>query len=178
MPDFISTDYYITFILRYIRKTTLFNAVKRAADKLRRFFLVGRIIKYAGIAVSVIEASAALVFVTALILAAIPIALIAVIIFAAADRIIGSRLLSDLRLSEYLSRKQVIVIREAGSFGEGFARELAQGGAAVFVITGDPSRRFICAREINGVYYLRHAFYFRLKRKRFNNMAEKLSYLL
>jgi len=178
MPDLIEHKYLVTFLIKRVREHSLFSAAKRAITYSRRFFLIGRIIKYLGIAVAVIEASAALIFITAVTLVLIPIILLAIVGFTVSDRIIGTHILASVAFAKYLERDRIYVISEAGTFGEGFAKELAEAGAAVFVITGDPSRRFICARMQNGVFYIRHAFYFRLKRKRLSALSHKLTYLL
>lgn len=178
MPDLIERKYLITFLINRIREHSLFGALSRAVTYSRRFFLIGRIVKYVGIAVTVIEASTALIFITAVTLMLIPLFLVTLVGFAVSDRIIGSRILAGATLKKYLERKCIFVISDAGAFGEGYAAELCNKGAAVFVITGDPSRRFICARMQNGVFYIRHAFFFRLKRKKLEAVGHKLIYLL
>ena len=178
MPDFIKSNYLVTFLAGVIRRNTFVGAVRRALSHFRRFFLIGRIIRYLRIAVTVIEASAALIFITAAVLALIPLFILALLCFAIADRVIGTRALQSRELGAYLERDRVVIMHDAAEFGDGFAAELARSGAAVFIVTADPSRRFVSVYRKNGVYYLRHAFYFRLKRKCLSKHSDKLIYLL
>ncbi len=178
MPDFIKSNYFLPFLLGRFRGTSFFAVCKNIAGRLRRVFLIGRILRYIGIAVSVISASATLIAATAFFLLLIPLlALFATAAFLA-DRAVGSRIIKSRRLCEYLKRERIFVFAEAGGFGCGFAEAMATDGAAVFVVTQSPSRPFISAEFKNGVYYLRHPFYFRLKRRYLKHMQEKITYLL
>lgn len=178
MPDFIKSNYLLTFLVGAVRKNTFVGVARRAFAHFRRFFLIGRIIRYIRIAASVIEASAALIFITAVILALIPPTLLALAGFAIADRVIGTRALRSRELAAYLTRDRIVIMDGAAAFGEGFAAELARSGTAVFIVTADPSRRFVSAVRKNGVYYIRHAFYFRLKRKFLSKHSDRITYLL
>lgn len=178
MPDFIKSKYFLSFLFKRIRGTAFYVTVQRAITYSRRFFLIGRIIRYIGIAVTVIETSAALIFLSALTLALIPVAVILLLFFFISDLVIGSRLLKSDEVCEYLGRKRIFVISEAGNFGKGLAKELAENGSAVLVVTWDPSMRFISGKMQDGVFYIRHAFYFRLKRKRLSSLSDRLVFLL
>lgn len=178
MPDFIKSNYFFSFLVRLIRKNSFYGAVRRAYSHLKKFFLIGRIVRYLRIAVSIIEASAALIFISAAVLALIPLLLLSLIGFAVADRVIGSKIIRSREFNDYLQRHSIIIICGAAAFGEGFAAELARSGTAVFIVTADPSRRFVSAVRKNGVYYIRHAFYFRLKRKFLSKHSDRITYLL
>ena len=119
-----------------------------------------------------------LIIFSAALIVAIPVLAVIFAVLAAADRIIGTRLLGSSELDEACSRERIYIIADAGSFGDGFARELSDGGATVFVLTASPTKRFICAARLNGVYYVRHAFFFRLKRRRLVELQSKTVYLM
>jgi len=178
MPDFIKSKYYFQFLIKKLRGTSFFNACKKAASHLRRVFLIGRIIRYVGIAITVIQTSAALIAAAAFLLILIPLLLLIAISAFVTDMIQGTRIIKDPMLIEYLKRERITVFAEAGTFGRGFAEELASEGAAVFVVCSDPTKLFISAKLKNGVYYLSPPFYFRLKRKHFKNLEDRITYLL
>ena len=178
MPELIKCKTLITYIIEKIRATSLYAAADKALRYARRFMLVTRILGYIRIAAAIIETSALLILLAAVIVVLIPLILIALAVFAAADFLIGRRLLHSSELASALKRDRVYVIAETGQFGDGFAGELAGGGAAVFVITASPSEHFICAVRRGGVYYVRHAFFFRLKRRLLMSAADKTVYLM
>lgn len=178
MPELISCKTLITYVYSKIRKSSAYSIFERVSKVMRRFTLVTRILTYIRIAVTVIEASAVLILFAAILITLIPLILITLAAFAVLDFFIGRRILRGNRLKEALTCERVYIISEAGYFGEGLARELADGGAAVFVISASPSRRFICASSRGGVWYIRHAFYFRLKRKKLSEISSKVVYLI
>lgn len=178
MPDLTKYNSLIAYLIAKLRSTTAYSAFDRALKYTRRFLWISRIIRYIGIAATVIETSAVLVVTAALFIVLIPLLALTSAVFLSADIIIGTRLIKSPKLDEYLSRKEIIIFSHAGSFGSGYAKELAEEGSAVFVVEADLSGKFICMKKENGVYYVRHAFFFRLKRKRLNKLKHKLTYLL
>ncbi len=178
MPELIRCKTFITYIIARIRKSTAYGVFDKMSRVLRRFTLVARILRYIHIAFTVIEASAVLILFAAVLLALIPIVLIILAVLAVIDFFIGRRIMKSKGLADMLTRERVYIISETGGFGEAYARELALGGAAVFVITSRFDKRFICVCAQDGIYYIRHAFYFRLKRKRLKDISHKTVYLI
>ncbi len=178
MPEIVKYKTFVTYLVARLRSTSIWSLADRVIKYTRRFLLVGRILKYISIAFAIIETSAVLLLAAAALAVIIPVAFIALTAIYIADLVIGARILRSRQLREYLSRERICVISQAGEFGEGFARELSDGGGAVFVITAAPSRKFISARYEDGVYYVRHAFFFRLKRRILTKRADRLTYLL
>ncbi len=178
MPDITKYNTLITYLTARLQKTTLYSTFDRIVKYGRRFLFITRIFRYIGIAAAIIETSAVLILTAAVTLVLIPIILIVLTGFFIADIIIGRRILKSRELAKYLTRERIYVILDAGSFGKGYANELAADGAAVFSVTADPKEQFVSAKKRDGVYYIRHAFFFRLKRKRLNQMKDKLIYLL
>ncbi len=178
MPELISCKTLITYLYSKMRKSSAYGVFERVSKVARRFTLVTRILTYTRVAVTVIETSAVLILFAAMTVALIPLILIILAALAALDYFIGKRILKGEALENALARERVYIISGIGVFGEGFARELADSGAAVFVITASPTRRFICAAELNGVWYIRHAFYFRLKRRKLSQISDKTVYLI
>lgn len=178
MPEIVKYKTFVTYLFARLRSTSIWSLADRAVKYTRRFLLVGRILKYISIAFAIIETSAVLLLAAAALAVIIPIAFVALTGVYIADLVIGARILRSSQLRDFLSRERIYVISQAGDFGEGFARELLQSGAAVFVITAAPSRKFISARLDDGVYYVRHAFFFRLKRRMLAKREDRLTYLL
>ncbi len=178
MPELISCKTLITYIISKMRKSSLYGTLGRAYKIARRFTLLTRIFRYIRITVTVIEASAVLILFAAVIMALIPLALIIFAALVLLDYFIGKRVLKGEALEKALACERIYIISEAGAFGEGFARELAGSGAAVFVICPSASRHFICASAKEGVWYIRHAFYFRLKRRKLSQISNKTVYLI
>lgn len=178
MPELIRCKTFITYIIAKIRKSSAYGVFDKISRVLRRFTLAARILRYIHIAFTIIEASAVLILFAAIFLALIPIVLITFAVLAILDFFVGRRVLKSKGLADALDRERVYIISEVSQFGEGYARELVRGGAAVFVITSRLDKRFISAREADGVYYIRHAFYFRLKRKKLKNISHKTVYLI
>ena len=178
MPDLLKYKSYISYVAAKIRTTSIWNAADRTFKYTRRFLFFTRIFRYIKTAINIIETSAALVVLAALIIVLIPIALLFLIGFAIADFIIGTRILKGEVLRRALGRDSVYIISEAGNFGEGFARELSEKGASVFIITAAWNHKFISLTESGGIYYIRHAFFFRLKRKKLTELNKKITYLL
>ncbi len=178
MPELIKYKTFLTYLFAKMRKTSLWSIADRIIKYSRRFLFIGRIFKYISIAFAIIETSAVLILSAALLALVIPILFVAIVSFYIADLIIGRRIMSDANLRGALKRDKILIFSGAGSFGESFAEELSKNGAAVFIITASPSRRFISAKYENGVFYVRHAFFFRLKRRMFKGLGDKLIYLL
>ncbi len=178
MPELISCKTLITYVYSKMRKSSLYGIFERLSRLARRFTLVARIFSYIRITVTVIETSAVLILFAAVLALLIPLIIIILAVLAVSDYFIGRRILKSERLAKVLARERVYIISEAGDFGEGFARELTKSGAAVFVISASPSRRFISAQNEGGVYYIRHAFYFRLKRRKLSDISHKTVYLI
>ncbi len=178
MPDLLKYKTFIGYAAAKIRSTSLWNTADRTFKYARRFLFFTRIFRYIRTAISIIEASAALIVFAALVIVFIPITLLFLVVFAIADLIIGTRLLKGGALRSALGRDSVYIISEAGNFGEGFARELSKKGAAVFILTSSLRYKFISLTERDGIYYIRHAFFFRLKRKKLDKLNENITYLL
>lgn len=178
MPELVKSKTFIAYIIAKLRSTSVWSLADRIIKYARRFMLVGRILRYISIAFTVIETSAVLILSAAVIAVLLPIMFIALVSFYIAEIIIGGRIMRSREMCGMLSRKQIYIISQAGDFGEGLAVELSRGGAAVFVITASLNKRFISAEQINGVYYIRHAFFFRLKRRMLEKNADKLIYLM
>lgn len=178
MPELISCKTLITYVYSKIRKSSLYGIFERVSKVARRFTLVTRILSCIRIAVTVIEASAVLILLAAALIALIPLILIILAALAVLDHFIGRRILKGERLEKALACERVYIISDAGRFGEGFARELSENGAAVFVICASVQRHFICASIRDGVWYIRHSFYFRLKRRKLSDISHKIVYLI
>lgn len=178
MPELISCKTLITYVISKMRKSSLYGTLNRAYRIARRFTLITRIIRYIRVTVTVIEASAVLILFAAVLIALIPLAVLLLAVLAILDCFIGRRILESDSLARALACERVYIIAAADRFGEGFARELVAGGAAVFVISVSPLRRFISASEYDGVWYVRHAFYFRLKRRKLSKISDKTVYLI
>ena len=178
MPDITQYNTLIAYLLARLRSTTLYATLDRILKYGRRFLFVSRILKYIGIAAAIIETSAVLILTAAAVIVLIPIMAAILAIFFVSDVIISGRILKSKSLADYLSRERIYVILCAGRFGEDFAKKLANEGAAVFLVTADPKKQFISAKDRDGVYYIRHAFFFRLKRKILKGVKDKLIYLL
>ena len=178
MPDLLKYKTFISYLAAKIRSTGFWSAADRTFKYARRFLFFTRIFRYIRITVSIIEASAALIALTALIIALVPIALLFLIGFTIAELVIGNRILRSELLRQALDHKSIYIISQAGYFGKGFAKELSESGSAVFIITSALDGKFISLTERDGVYYIRHAFFFRLKRKKLTKLNEKITYLL
>lgn len=178
MPELIRCKTFITYIIAKIRKSTTYGMFDKMSRVFRRFTLAARILRYIHIAFTIIETSTVLILFAAVFLVLIPIAFAIFAVLAVLDLFIGTRILKSEELADMLMRERVYIISGVGTFGEGYARELAKGGAAVFVITPSFDKRFVCAREVGGVYYVRHAFYFRFKRKKLKDISDKTVYLI
>ena len=178
MPDLLKYKTFISYAAAKIRSTSIWNTADRTFKYTRRFLFLTRIFRYIRTAVNIIEASAALIAVTALVIVLVPITIFFLIGFAIADFIIGTRILRGETLQKALGCDSIYIISKAGNFGESFARELSKDGATVFIITSALDRKFISLTESGGIYYIRHAFFFRLKRKKFTELNEKITYLL
>ncbi len=178
MPELIKYKTFLAYLLAKLRKTSLWSIADRVIKYSRRFLFIGRIFRYISIAFAIIETSAVLIVSAALIALVIPVLFVALVSFYIADLIIGKRIMSSDNLRDALKRDKILIFSDAGSFGEGFAEELSKNGAAVFIITASPARKFISAKQENGVFYVRHAFFFRLKRRMLKGLDHKLIYLL
>ena len=177
MPELYNYKSLVPFLLATIRKTSVYSLVSKALKYTRRFMLLTRIFTYIRITVSIIEASAVLILFTAILLAVFPLILLTFIGFLIADTVNSRRILKCDDLSDTLAKKRVYVICTAGNFGENFAHELSEG-AAVFILTASPQKRFITAKKERGVWYIRHTFYFKLKRKKLSKINSKIVYLM
>ncbi len=178
LPALIEKKTFAAYLYASLRKTTLYDMLNRTLKLTGRFLFLTRLVGYIYTAIRIIEASAILILLSALLFAVIPLVLITLSVLATVDYILGSRFLRSPELSHALSRDKIYVISRASGFGEGFARELYKSGAAVFVTTGDLKKRFVTVKEESGVFYIRHAFFFRLKRRRFSKEPSKMRYLL
>ena len=178
MPEILKYKTFVTYLVARLRSTSVWSLADRVIKYTRRFLLVGRILKYISIAFAIIETSTVLLLAVTVAAVIIPIAVVALTAVYIADLVVGARILRSRQLREYLSRERICVMAQAGDFGEGFARELSDGGEAVFVITAAPKRRFISAKMESGVCYVRHAFFFRLKRRMLVKCEDRLTYLL
>ena len=178
MPELISCKTLLTYVYSKMRKSSAYSIFERVSKVARRFTLVARILGYIRIAFTVIEASAVLILFATVLIAIIPLILIVLAAFALLDYFIGGRILESGKLEKTLSCERVYIISEAGGFGEGLAHELAQSGAAVFVVCASLAKGFVCAEERDGVWYIRHAFYFRLKGRKLSKISEKTVYLI
>ena len=178
MPELITCKTLITYIAAKVRKNSLFSSFSKVYYAMRRIAFFGRVFRYLRIGFAIIEASAVLILFAAIFTVLVPIALIILAALALADFLIGSRILQSTQLEDILSRERIYIISAAGGFGDAFAHELAEGGAAVFVICPLSACRFITARWDDGVYYIRHAFFFRLKRRKLSHIHHKTVYLI
>ncbi len=177
MPEPYTYKSFVSYLIAAIRKTSVFSIAGKVLKYTRRFMFFSRIFTYIRIAVSIIEASAVLILFAAVILALLPIVTIIFIGFIIADGVNSKRILNSDELSDTLKKDRVYIICGAGDFGEGFARELSEN-AAVFILTASPKKRFITALNDGGVWYMRHSFYFKLKRKKLFQINSKVTYLI
>ncbi|MBE6612525.1 MAG: hypothetical protein E7632_08530 [Ruminococcaceae bacterium] len=176
--DLLAKNTFSSYLWASIRKTSLYAAADRIATLTRRFLFLTRIFHYITIAVTIIETSAVLILIAAALVVLVPLALLLLLILTAADFFIGRRMLMCGELDDTLSKEKIAVIAGVGRYGEGMAQSLAASGYGVIVITADIRRRFFTARCMDGVWYVRHAFFFRLKRTRLSRMPERMIYLL
>ncbi len=175
--DLLEQRTFIGYLLSCLRQTSIFALYSHISAYLRRFLFVTRIARWASIAFRVIESSVILIFLCSILLCLLPIVIVILVIAAICDYFGGKRILSSQALLSAMERERIYCITHAGTFGEGFAAELAKSGT-VFVITADLRRPFFCARQEDGVFYIRHAFFFKLKRKYFCKMNDKMRWLL
>ena len=178
MPDLIKHETLISFLFARVRATGVWESARGLYKYARRALLFTRILRYLRITLAIIEASAVLLLFAAVLAVLIPVFLLFGSILAAADFIVGKRILKSEALALELSKKRIYVIGQAGVFGEGLARSLADADSAVFVITAAPKKRFLAAKASDGVYYIRHSFFFRLKRQKLSKLSDKTVYLL
>ncbi|MBO5218278.1 MAG: hypothetical protein J6C52_02535 [Clostridia bacterium] len=176
--DLIEKRTLVGYLAARIRRTPLWQITGKAAAWSRRFLFLTRIFRYLTITLAVIESSVILMLAAAVFLALIPPTLILAAGILAADAILSRRILASGALDAALSRERIYILARTGRFGDGFARELAASGAAVFVLTADPCRRFLGARQYHGVWYLRHTFFFRLKRRRLASVQSRICWIL
>ena len=177
MPELYNYDNLASFLLAALRKTSAYSIWNKAIKYTRRFMFFTRIFTYIRIAVSTIEASAVLILFAAITVVLLPLVLIVLIGFFIADTVNSRHILRSNELDVMLKKKRVYIICGAGKFGEAFARELSKN-AAVFILTASTKKHFISASVNDGVWYIRHAFYFKLKRKRLPEINAKITYLM
>ena len=178
MPEITHYNTTVSYLLAWLRSTAVYNALGRLIRYSRRFLFITRIFKYISIAAAIIETSAVLILAAAITVVLIPIALLVTAVFSAVSLIISVKIIKSPVLSEYLKRERIYVIADSGNYGKAMARELTDGGYAVFLITPSPKEHFVCARWEKGVLLVRHSFFFNLKRKKLNKLQDKLIYLL
>ncbi len=178
MPDLIKSKTFLTYIYARLRQTSVYGIADRVIKYARRTLFIGRIIHMISVIFALIETSAVLLLSVAAVTALLPVAVITLAALYTADIIIGGRILASRELRCDLSRKRIYIISQAGDFGEGFAAELSQAEATVIVITASLKKKFLSAVKIDGVYFVRHAFFFRLKRRMLSKCEDKLIYLL
>lgn len=178
MPELISAKTLLSYIYARLRQTSVYGIADRVIKYARRTLFIGRIIRTISVIFALVETSAVVLLSAAAIAVLLPITVVALAALYTADTIIGGRTLASRELRCDLSRERIYVISQAGGFGEGLAAELSRSGAAVFVITASLKKKFVSAQKTDGVYYVRHAFFFRLKRRMLTRHKDKLIYLL
>ncbi len=178
MPDLLKHKTLTTYLIAKLRSTSFWNAVDRLLKYTRRFLFLTRVLRYIRIAVTIIETSTVLILFTALLIAFIPIFAVLLIMLTVAEIIIGTRILKSEELRLALARERIYIISDVGKFGEDFARALTDNDGTVFILSASLKRRFISLTKSNGVYYIRHAFFFRLKRRHLSALSHKTVYLL
>ena len=176
--DLIEKPTLFRYLAARIRKTPLYLIARRAAAWPRRFLFLTRLFRYLTITLAVIESSVILMLAAAVVMALLPPALLIAAGILAADFFASRRILASGAMDAALARERIYILARAGRFGDGFARELAASGAAVLVLTADPRRRFLGAAEQHGVWYLRHTFFFRLKRRKLAACMPRIRWLL
>ncbi len=177
MPELYNYKNLTSFLLAALRQTSVYSLVGKALKYTRRFMFFTRIFTYIRITVSVIEASAVLILLAAIILVMLPLVLIVFIGFFIADLLNSRRIFKSDMLEVMLQKERVYIICTAGNFGEEFAHELSKN-AAVFILTASLKRRFVTALCEGDVWYIRHSFYFKLKRKKLSKINSKIIYLM
>ena len=178
MPDLLKHKTLTAYLIAKLRATSIWIGFDRILKYTRRFFFLTRILRYIRIVVTIIETSTVLILFAALFIALIPILAVLIIMFTVSELIIGTRILKSDKLRLALSREHIYIISDAGVFGEGYARELADRGSSVFILSASLQKRFISLTESNGIYFIRHAFFFRLKRRYLAALTNKTVYLL
>ena len=178
MPDFLKYNTFVSYLLAFLRSTSLYAMASRVMKYAKRFWFVTRIIKYVSVAAAIIETSAFLVAFAAVLTVTVPILVVLLTAITVADIIISEKLLRCRYFAEYIQDKHICVFLANSGRNDRFPAMLTEKNMAVFIVTADPAKRFISYRYQNGIYYIRHALFFRLKRRRFNKSNNRIIYIL
>lgn len=157
-----------------IRQNGVFNAAGKVIKYARRYFIIARIIRYTSFIVAIIETSAILLILSAILLLSIP----TILIYTAITMLSGSgkRKEYNLKLSPLFdgTRNIMFIYTEHGyynrksSFLRGMANDFKNRGYTVFVVSCAPFHdHFNTAKEIGEDLYVIKLGYFYYIKKRF-----------
>lgn len=176
----------ISYLGDRIRQNGVFSAVSRILKYARRYFFITRIIKYLSFIIAIVETSAIMIILAAILVIVIPIMLILTGIAA----LIGIRKRKEFNviLSPLFDGKRNIMFiyteqgyyNKKSTFLRGMARDFKERGYAVFVVSSNPIHdRFTTATEIDdGLYIIKLGYFYGIKKRFLKNFdTSKLTYI-
>ncbi len=168
---------YPRYLLSTLRRSSAYRIWMRILTYFRRFRLVSVIIRVTASILTIIETSALLIMAATVFIVALPPALMALLIFALAALVAGSR--CNRRLTPWLRDKQIFVFfpteqtPRGGVLHATLIQLASKPGNAVFAVSpyplspelfGQNRPYFIQTRSAENIFYIRKYYFFMLRR--------------